>query len=88
MPFGYKPKTKPAYEIINDREERDDEADAKANMQVVEVTQPGVDSDARWVKKGGKAVFGYKQHTLVDDNGLVMAVATPHPPTGTIANPS
>jgi len=71
-----KPKTKPAYEVINDREERDDEADAQAHMQVVEVAQPGVDGDARWVKKGGKAVFGYKQHTLVDDNGLVMAVAT------------
>jgi transposase, IS5 family len=45
-------------------------------MQVVEVAQPGVDTEARWVKKDGKSVFGYKQHTLVDDNGLVMAVET------------
>ena len=31
----------------------------------------------RWVKKSGKSVFGYKQHTLVDNNGLVMALETP-----------
>lgn len=71
-----KPRTKPSYEVVSDREEQDDEPSAKAAMQVVEVTQPGVDTEARWVKKGGKSVFGYKQHTIVDDNGLVMAVET------------
>ena len=71
-----KPKTKPSYEVVNDREERDDESSAQAAMRVIETEQPGVDTDARWVKKGGKSVFGYKQHTLVDDNGLVMAVET------------
>jgi IS5 family transposase len=45
-------------------------------VQVVEATQPGVDSEARWVRKGGKPVFGYKQHTVVDDNGLVLVVET------------
>ena len=71
-----KPKTKPSYEVVNDREERDDESSAQVAMRVIETEQPGVDTDARWVKKGGKSVFGYKQHTLVDDNGLVMAVET------------
>lgn len=71
-----KPKNKPSYEVVNDREERDDEADAQAAMGVIEVTQPGVDTEARWVKKSGKSVFGYKQHTVVDDNGLVIAVET------------
>ncbi|MBY0483963.1 transposase [Nitrosomonas sp.] len=41
-----------------------------------EVIQPGIDTGARWVKKGGKSVFGYKQHTLVNNNGLVLAVET------------
>jgi Transposase DDE domain len=45
-------------------------------MKVIEATQPGVDTEARWVKKVGKSVFGYKQHTAVDDNDLVMAVET------------
>lgn len=71
-----KPKTKPAYEVVSDREERDDEPDALSAMRVIEVTQPGVDSEARWVRKGGKSVFGYKQHTVVDGNGLVLAVET------------
>ena len=67
-----KPKTKPSYEVVSDREDRDDESDAQAAMRVIEVTQPGVDTEARWVKKNGKSVFGYKQHTLVDNNGLVL----------------
>jgi transposase, IS5 family len=71
-----KPKAKPSYEVVNDREERGDESDAQAAMRVIEVVQPGVDAEARWIKKGGQSVFGYKQHTLVDDNGLVLAVET------------
>ena len=71
-----KPKTKPTYEIVTDREERDDEADAQANLRVIEVAQPGVDGEARWLKKAGKSVFGYKQHTVVDHQGLVIAVET------------
>ena len=71
-----KPKTRPAYEVVNDREERDDEPDAQVAMRVIEVIQPGVDTEARWVRKGGQSVFGYKQHTMVDSAGLVMAVIT------------
>ena len=71
-----KPKTKPSYEVVSDREDRDDESDAQAAMRVIEVTQAGVDTEARWVKKNGKSVYGYKQHTLVDNNGLVLAVET------------
>jgi IS5 family transposase len=33
-----KPKAKPTYEMVGDREERDDEADANADMRVVRVT--------------------------------------------------
>ena len=71
-----KPKTKPAYEVVSDREERDDESNAQLEMRVIEVAQPGVDTEARWVKKGDKSLFGYKQHTIVDGNGLVIAIET------------
>ena len=71
-----KPKSKPTYEVIDDREERDNASEAHADMRVAEVAQPGVDTEARWVKKGGQSMFGYKQHTAVDNNGLVMAVET------------
>ena len=63
------PKTKPTYEVVNDREERDDESDAQVEMRVVEVIQAGVDHEARWIKKARKSLFGYKQHTLVNDDG-------------------
>ncbi|MBX3617366.1 transposase [Nitrosomonas sp.] len=71
-----KPKTRSAYEVVSDREERMTKQDAQTSTRVITVTQPGVDIEARWVKKGSQSVFGYKQHTLVDHNGLVMAVET------------
>jgi len=69
-----KPKTKPAYEVVGDREERDDKIEAEKAIQVIEITQPSIDAEARWVKKGGQLIFGYKQHTVVDGNGLVIAI--------------
>jgi transposase, IS5 family len=37
--------------------------------------QPGVDREARWVKKGNKLQYGYKRHYLAaEDTGLVLAV--------------
>lgn len=39
-----KPKTKPSYAVVNDREDRDDEEEAKVAMRVAEVIQPGVDA--------------------------------------------
>ncbi len=42
------PQTKPLYEVVTDRECRDDEEEAKAAMRVIEVIQPGVDTEARW----------------------------------------
>lgn len=62
--------------MVIDREERDDKADTQAEMKVIDASQTDVDTEARWTKKGGKAVFGYKQHMVVDNNGLVIAVET------------
>ena len=39
--------------------------------------QPGVDQQARWVKKGGNLYYGYKRHYLSEaQTGLVLAVHT------------
>ena len=44
---------------------------------VKKATQPGVDEEARWVKKGGKLQYGYKRHYLAEaQEGLVLAVHT------------
>ena len=39
--------------------------------------QPGVDQEARWVKKGGQLQYGYKRHYLAESKeGLVVSVHT------------
>ena len=75
-PSQRKPKSKPTYEVRTDRSEHDDETDAQVAMKVLVVTQPGVDTEARWTKKAGKYQFGYKQHTLVNQDGLVQGIIT------------
>ncbi len=63
-----KPKTKPSYRQWHQGwpggSRRWRRGDCVKQMRVTEVVQSGVDAEARWVKKGGKSVFGYKQHTL------------------------
>lgn len=75
-----RPRGKPVYEIAQDRQEEQRCASEKAHeqeaMRVIEVHLPGVDAEGRWLKKGGKSIYGYKQHVLTDAQGLVIAVHT------------
>lgn len=67
-----RPRGKKEYEAVEDRKEPD--CEEKPSLQ--EKIKPNVDKDARWVKKAGKLRFGFKQHTAVDRNGLVLGVVT------------
>lgn len=69
-----RPKGRKEYGIVEDRHE--DEQEDVANTRLVEKPRPGVDMEARWVKKGGKSHFGYKRHTAVNQDGLVLAEET------------
>ena len=60
--------------MVEDRHE--DEGADTANARLVEKPRPGVDTEARWVKKAGKCHFGYKRHTVVNQDGLVIAEET------------
>ena len=71
-----KPKHRPTYEVVDERSATTDEPEASKFMQVMEVIEAGVDAEARWTKKAGKHQFGYKQHVLVNDDGLVLQVAS------------
>lgn len=65
--------------IADDREDtRTDEEKAaeEAYQQQVVSTKPGVDYEARWVKKGQAYRYGYKKHTLTDSQGPVLEVIT------------
>ena len=75
-----KPTGKPTYEIAEDRKENEQTEEAiqtqTAELKLVKVNQPGVDDEARWLKKGKETRFGYKKHVITDGNGLVLALET------------
>lgn len=65
-PTARKPKGKKVYELREGEE-----------PPLVESTQPGVDKEASWVKKGGKLSYGYKRHYVSESkSGLVLTVET------------
>lgn len=47
-----------------------------------EKLKSNVDGEVRWIKKMGRLHFGYKRHSVTDENGLVLAEET------TVANES
>ena len=57
-----KPKAKPTFEMVGDRDERDDEADSKTDMRVVEVTQPKAKKAISKVRCVVERTFGGQQH--------------------------
>lgn len=69
-----RPRGQKEYEVVEDRHE--DEGGDMANARLVEKPRPGVDTEARWIKKAGKCHFGYKRHTVVNQDGLVLAEET------------
>ncbi len=76
----FSPKGKTEFEIASDRKEyeRDDQdkLKEKEHHTSLKKTKPGVDSEARWLKKSGKLRYGYKKHIAVDEDGMVEAVYT------------
>jgi IS5 family transposase len=70
-----RPRGRKEYEVVEDRN-KDDGREASERAMLREVSKPNVDSEARWVKKMGKLHFGYKRHTVTDENGLVPAEET------------
>lgn len=74
-----KPKGKKEFEVVEDRLEasENESTDKVTKPRAVEKTKQGVDTQAAWIKKAGKLLYGYKRHTSVEDeNGLVTSVVT------------
>ena len=69
-PRGYR-----EYEVMEDCNEEDGRETLQEAM-LKEVVKPNVDTEARWIKKMEKLHFGYKRHTVTDENGLVLAEET------------
>ncbi|HKM44767.1 MAG TPA: IS5 family transposase [Dysgonamonadaceae bacterium] len=73
-----KPKGNIRYSIVEDRKEDEVNEDEQKKQSVFLKKQQGkgVDTEGRWMKKGGSFHFGFKHHDAVDENGLVVAVHT------------
>ena len=74
-----KPKGKPTYEVTKDREDTEE-------IEVKKEFSNSVDTEASWIKKGGKLRYGYKKHYVTDEEGLVLGVATTKASTNEISN--
>lgn len=64
-------------ELAEGREDsRSDEARTQEEASHYELKSgnPGIDSEALWVRKGKSYRYGYKKHVLTDEQGLVEAV--------------
>jgi len=75
-----KPKGKPTYEVVEDREEvsinEDKNKKEEQEKELQKQTQSSVDTDASWIKKSGKLRYGYKKHHVTDEQGMVLGVVT------------
>jgi transposase, IS5 family len=70
-----KPKGKKEYEVVEDCKEENDQIKEK-QILLKEKIKPGVDTQAKWIKKSGKLHYGYKQHTATNQEGLVLGLVT------------
>ena len=57
-------------------EKSEDSTTAIKEQKLTVKIQSNVDTDAAWVKKGGKIRYGYKKHVATNDDGLVKAIIT------------
>jgi IS5 family transposase len=80
-PTPRKPKGKKEYEgVAEDRKEENhqsgDDSQKITDTKWKEKVKPGVDTEAAWIKKAGKLHFGYKQHTVSNQDGFVLGIHT------------
>lgn len=62
-------------EVADDREDLRTEEE-QAYQYELKSCKPGVDTEARWVRKGWQYRYGYKKHVLTDGQGLVESIIT------------
>ena len=67
-----KPRGKKEDELVPEDRKEDD---TTAPTLVVK-HKPNVDREAAWIIKGGKFMYGYKQHTVTNQEGFILGVHT------------
>jgi transposase, IS5 family len=71
-----KPRGKKEYElVVEDRNEAACQS-SQPESQLKAKIQSHVDTDGAWIKKSGKLMYGYKQHTVTNQEGFVLGIHT------------
>ena len=74
---GYQRPIPKSFEIATDRKENERSESAKDRERLYyKKLNTSKDPEARWVKKAGKYVYGYKKSICVDEEGMIESVAT------------
>ena len=73
-----KPRGKKEYETVAvDRKETETtEGTTEKTTKLVEKVKPNVDTEAAWIVKAGKIIYGYKQHTVTNQEGFILGIHT------------
>lgn len=74
-PTPRKPRGKKEFELVAE-DRKEDEQKEKTATKVVQVIKPNVDQEGAWIKKAGKLHYGYKQHTVTNQEGFVLGIHT------------
>jgi IS5 family transposase len=70
-----KPRGKKEFEVVA-KDRKEDEQEEKTATKLVQVIKPHVDQEGAWIKKAGKLHYGYKQHTVTNQEGFVLGIHT------------
>ena len=60
--------------IVEDRKETDSKE--TTTTKLIEKVKPNVDTEAAWIIKAGKIHYGYKQHTVTNQEGFILGIHT------------
>jgi len=66
-----KPRGKKEFELVAE-DRKEDEQQEIISKKLVQIIKPNVDQEAAWIKKAGKLYYGYKQHTVSNQEGFVL----------------
>jgi len=70
-----KPRGKKEFKLIAE-DRKEDEQQEQTGTKLVQIIKPNVDQEAAWIKKAGKLHYGYKQHTVSNQEGFVLGIHT------------
>lgn len=72
-PTPRKPRGKKEFGIVVEDRKEDQAAPASKLVQII---KPNVDQEGAWIKKAGKLHYGYKQHTVTNQEGFILGIHT------------